>query len=62
VEEAFDEAWEDRAIMAEASMSRVTVKKMKVAAARRPFGWGGCECGVSMDVTSSGSLTVDRVW
>ena len=42
------------AIMPRASMSSVMVKKMKVAAARRPF--GGCGVRASSRPTSSGSV------
>ena len=38
MEEAFDKAGRTGEIMPRASMSRVTVKKIKVAAARRPLG------------------------
>src|SRR5258707_15425857 len=46
------------AIMPRASMSRVTVKKMKVAAARRPLGGSGARAVSSPPLrpTSSGSV------
>lgn len=55
VEEAFDEAGRTGAIMPMASISRVTVKKMKVAAARRPLGGWGVRASSSL--TSSGSVS-----